>query len=79
MIAVLQGIAAYLIGNWQELAASFFIFMGGMTTALAALYAIALKIPGDQPDKAIAWLLAFTQKFSSKPAASEPPSPPPAA
>ena len=33
---------------------------------LAALYALFLVIPGDQPDKVIKAILDFTEKFSKK-------------
>lgn len=42
----------------------------GVVTAfgglLVALYALFLLIPGEQPDKAIKWLLDFTTKYSKK-------------
>lgn len=40
--------------------------IGYAVVALGALYSIALMIPGEQPDKAIKWLLDITTKFSKK-------------
>lgn len=40
--------------------------IGALAAFLAALYAIALVIPGEQPDKAIKALLDLTTKISKK-------------
>ena len=45
--------------NWLELIGSFIMVLTG-------LYGIFLVIPGEQPDKAIAWILEFTKKLSKK-------------
>lgn len=44
----------------------FFVALGGITAALGALYAIALLIPGEQPDKALKAAYDFTVRFSKK-------------
>lgn len=41
-------------------------WIGAVTALLSGVYAIALLIPGDQPDKTIKWILDLTTKFSRK-------------
>ena len=50
----------WLMQHWAEL-------LGSFTAILLALYAFFLIIPGEQPDKAIKWVLDLTQRFSKKP------------
>lgn len=52
-------VLAFLAAHGLEL-------VGGISLTLSGLYAIALLIPGDQPDKAIKALLDLTQKISLK-------------
>lgn len=55
-----------ILGNWQEIAAQGLLALGGLAAFLTAIYAIALIIPGEQPDKVIKKLLDLTQKLSRK-------------
>jgi hypothetical protein len=41
--------------------------LGAIAGLVTAAYGVALVIPGEQPDKAIAKLKDFTDKFSKKP------------
>lgn len=51
----------------QGLINSALLALGAFVALLGALYALFLKIPGEQPDKAIKALYDFTVKFSKKP------------
>lgn len=55
-----------ILGHWPEITAQAFFAIGGIVTFLGALYAIALIIPGEQPDKTIKKILDFTEKLSNK-------------
>lgn len=59
-----------LFSNWQGIVAAALAALGALSACLSAFYALALLIPGDQPDKVIKALLDFTLKYSKKP---EPP------
>lgn len=58
MEAVLK-LFADLSANWQE-------YLGAATACAAGLLAVALIIPGDQPDKALQGIVDFLKKFSKK-------------
>lgn len=47
-------------------AANILPIIGGLCTVLSGLIAIALVIPGEQPDKALQSALDFLLKFSKK-------------
>lgn len=49
----------WLMSHWAELIA-------GVVGVFTGLYSLFLVIPGDQPDKTIAAILEFTQKWSRK-------------
>jgi len=40
--------------------------VAGVVAVATGLYAIALIVPGEQPDKSIKWFLDITEKFSRK-------------
>jgi len=40
--------------------------VGAVTVLLGALYALALVLPGEQPDKALKAAYEFTKRFSKK-------------
>jgi hypothetical protein len=56
----------YLIVISQYLAAHWLEIVGYIATTLTGLYGLALLIPGEQPDKAIKFLLTMTEKVSRK-------------
>lgn len=55
-----------ILSNYKEIVEQFFVILGGVSVALGALYTIALKIPGDQPDKIIKSAYLFTTNASKK-------------
>lgn len=59
-------IVKVIIANYDTIIAQALLALGGLTTFFAAIYAIALIIPGEQPDKTIKSVLEFTKKFSKK-------------
>lgn len=59
---LLKDIAA----NWPEILLGLSSALGAFSALLAALYTVSLQIKGDQPDKAIKFLLDFTEKYSKK-------------
>lgn len=56
MMAVISFIAA----NWE-------VLLAGVVALITAAVAIALVVPGDQPDKTLQAILDFITKFSRKP------------
>lgn len=50
----------------MEIVESALAVVGALSALLAALYGLALLIPGEQPDKAIKALLELTKKISKK-------------
>lgn len=58
--------AKSIAANYDVILTQAAVALGALTAFLAALYAICLAIPGEQPDKAIKAVLDFTQKFSVK-------------
>lgn len=55
-----------LIENWQEIVDQVLIAVGAFTALIGALYVIALRIPGEQPDKALKKALDLTVGWSKK-------------
>lgn len=54
-----MGYLQMLIANWEVIVASLVMIVNG-------LIAIALLIPGDQPEKALQGVVDFLAKFSRK-------------
>ena len=57
-------IGKLLIANWE-------VILGGLIAALTGLIAVAMIIPGEQPDKALQAAVDFLKRFSRKPAQGE--------
>jgi len=47
----------YILSNWQEI-------LGAGTALIGAIIAIAMLIPGEQPEKFLQSVLDFLDKFS---------------
>jgi len=58
------------LGKW--LLANYQVIIESAVVALGALIALAMLIPGDQPEKALQSALDFLSKFSRKPKQEEP-------
>lgn len=58
-----------LVSSYGQIVPAALAVLGALSGLLGSLYALALLIPGEQPDKAIKALLDFTEKYSRKPKA----------
>lgn len=56
----LLDMAKWLVGHWEDVVLA-------LNALVAGLIAVALLIPGDQPEKAFKAFAAFLAKFSRKP------------
>lgn len=63
-MTIIQSLASIDI---QGIIAAALLVLGTFTALVGALYALFLKIPGDQPDKILKLVYDFTVKFSKKP------------
>ena len=54
-----MGFIEFIQNNWQAL-------FGAVSALLSAVIAIALLVPGEQPEKALKSVVAFLEKFSKK-------------
>lgn len=53
------------IGGW--ILANYQLVISSLVGICSAIIVVALKIPGDQPEKALQGVVDFLTKFSSKP------------
>jgi hypothetical protein len=58
-MAQIIALSQYIAAHWLEI-------VGYVATAVTGLYGLALLIPGEQPDKALKFLLTLTEKVSRK-------------
>lgn len=54
-----KNVIGFLIANYE-------VLIGGSVAALSGVVAIALVIPGEQPEKALLGVVNFLKKFSKK-------------
>lgn len=57
---------ATVINAWNYLAANYQVILAAVTALISGLIAVAMLIPGEQPEKALKAVVAFIEKFSKK-------------